>query len=282
MVVADAYTDNEGRFLFSDLPPNVYHIIINVESFQPVDRIVTMSSVIISTQHVQITLTPVEKSEQEPPHGMVSGGNPHLVSAADYTRKFAPEVVKEFEKGVDAEQDGKEDEAVKHYRKAVAIAPDFYPARNNLGIRLLNKQKFREAEEQFEAVIRLSPNDAQGYFNLGNVLALTERYADAERTLHEGLKYQPDAAMGHFLLGFIYLRTGHFEESEKRLRWSLQLDPSLSKARIELADALLQQKNPAAAVAELKRFMQDYPQDPLLPQVKRLLAKLEEEAKKDN
>lgn len=279
MVVGDTYTDNEGRFFFYGLPANAYHVRMDVEGYRPVDQIVVMSTIVISNQYVQINLTPEEKAPDQPPDGPTIGGNPYLVRAAEYLKKYPAAAVKEFEKGMDAEQAGKEDEAVKHYRKAISIAPDFYPARNNLGIRLLGQQKFSEAEEQFEAVIRLSPNDAQGYFNLGNVLALTERYADAERTLHEGLKYQPDAALGHFLLGFIYLRVGQFEEAEKRLRWSLQLDPALSKARIELANALLQRKDTAGAVAELQRFVTDYPRDPLLPQVKKLLAKLEAEAK---
>jgi Flp pilus assembly protein TadD len=275
MVVGDTYADNEGRFFFYGLPSNVYHVRMDVEGYRPVDQIVTMSTVAITSQHVQINLVPVEKAPVRPPEGPVRGGNPHMVQVAEYLKKYPAEAVKEFEKGVAAEQQGKDELAIRHYLKAVGLEPSFYPARNNLGIRLLGQQKFAEAEEQFEAVIRLSPNDAQGYFNLGNVLALTGRYADAERTLHEGLKFQPDAALGHFLLGYIYLRAGQYEEAEKRLRWSLQLNPALSKARIELANALLQRKNTAAAIEELRRFVADYPQDPLLPQVRKLLAKLE-------
>lgn len=275
MVIGDTFADNEGRFGFYQLPANIYQIRISEEGYEPVEQTVAMSPVAIASQYVQIVLRAKPETQPGAPPGAASGGNPYLVSATDYHKKYAAEAVKEFEKGVRAEQQQKLEEAVKHYKKAIEIEPDFYPALNNLGTSYLSLRKFKDAESQFEKVIALSPNDSQGYFNLGKVFAFTERYADAERTLHEGLKREPDGALGHFLLGFIYLRAGHFDEAEKRLRWALQLDPNLSHARLELANLHVQRNQLEAAIGELQLFIEKYPADPLLPQAKKLLSKLE-------
>jgi Flp pilus assembly protein TadD len=282
VVVNTAFTDSQGQFAFYNLISNPYHVSLRVDGYQPVRETITVNPAISPTFHVRIQLSPILRppaAEKEQPSGASFVGNPHRIAVADYAQKFPPAAVKEFEKGMAAEQGGRDDDAIKHYQKAIGIEADFYPARNNLGIRYLNKRKFTDAEVQFEAVIRLRPGDAQGYFNLGNVFALTGRLADAERTLHEGLKHEPDAAMGHFLLGYVYLRAGQYEEAERRLAWALQMDRSFSKARIELANLYLQQKKRARAIEELKRFVQEYPKDPLLPQVNKLLAKLEAEEK---
>lgn len=277
LIVQNSFTDNQGQFAFYYLIANPYHVKVEVEGYQPVRETVTVNPSISSSFHVRIQLSPVIRTaaaeRDNPPNDL--GGNPHLISAADYRRKYPPEAVKEFEKGVQAEQRRQPDEAIKHYKKAIDIEPAFYPALNNLGTLYLSKNRTAEAEEQFEKVIQLSPNDAQGYFNLGHVFCLTDRHADAERTIEEGLKRRPDAAMGHFLLGFLYIRTGFLDEAEKRLTWTLQLDPLFSKARIEMANLYMQRKQPEKAVAELKLFIEKYPGDPMLPQVKKLLAKLE-------
>jgi len=277
LVVQNSFTDNQGQFSFSYLIANPYHVKVEVEGYQPVRETVVVNPAISPTFQVRIQLSPIVRTaaaeKNRPPNDL--GGNPHLISAADYRRKYPPEAVKAFEKGVEAEQRRQPDEAIKHYKKAISIEPAFYPALNNLGSLYLRENKTKEAEEQFEKVIQLSPNDAQGYFNLGHVFCLTARYADAERTVEEGLKRQPDAAMGHFLMGYLYIRTGYLDEAEKRLRWALQLDALFSKARIEMANLYMQRQQPEKAIAELKLFIEKYPGDPMLPQVKKLLAKLE-------
>ena len=95
--------------------------------------------------------------------------------------------------------DNKKDEAIAHYRKAIEIAPDFHPARNNLGTLYLGKSDFKAAEEQFREAVRLDQNEAQAYFNLSNVLMLTGRFTEAETTLAQGLQRRPDSAFGYFL-----------------------------------------------------------------------------------
>ncbi len=109
--------------------------------------------------------------------------------------------MKEFDAGVKADNHHKPDDAIRHYEKALLIAPDFYPACNNLGTAYLNKGSYAAAEEQFKHAIRLNSNDAAAYFNLGNLHYLTHHYDEGLNWVDQGLNKEPSSAFGHFLKG---------------------------------------------------------------------------------
>lgn len=275
MTINSAFCDNEGRFNFINLLPNAYHLIVNAEGYQPVHQVVVVSPTTSLTAHARIILTPLASSRPESPPAPAPGGNPFLVNPAEYSRKFPREAVKAFEVGMKADQQGKVDKAIRHYEEAIRLAPDFYPARNNLGVRYLGDRSFDEAEKQFTEVLKLNNNDAQAYFNLGNVYYLTKRYDDAKRALQEGLRREPNSALGHYLLGSVGVRTGELNTAERQLRMAIEFDPKMSKVRLELVNLYLQQQKRSDAIEELKSFTKLFPHDPLLPKVKEVLKKLE-------
>jgi len=269
------YCDQEGRFAFYNLVSNPYHVVIEAEGYQPFHQIVTVNPTITQTTLVHIVLVPMANSKAEGPPALPSGGNPYAVNIANYAKEFPAEAVKEFEAGVKSDKLGKLDQAILHYRKAIRIAPDFYPARNNLGVRYLSKGDFEAAENELRQAIKLNPNDAQAYFNLGNVLYVTKRYRDAAGILQEGLHKQPDSALGLHLLGAVQIRLGTLDEAERSLRAAIALDGKMSKTRLELANLYLLQHRQADAARELKSFVEQFPHDPMLAKVKEVLKKLD-------
>jgi len=164
-VVNTVYTDGEGRFGFNGLPGNLYHIVINDSDYQPFEQDVPVDPTTSSIHVISVFLIPHEA--KKPDHvSKVSGGNPSLTDSAQYTNRIPKPARKQFEKGVKSDQEGKTDDAVRYYQKALELAPDFYAARNNLGSDLLGKSDFTGAQQQFEEVIKVNPSDAAAYFNL--------------------------------------------------------------------------------------------------------------------
>jgi tetratricopeptide (TPR) repeat protein len=268
------YCDNEGRFAFYDLLPNLYSVTIDSEDYQPVRVTVVLNPKISRTSYVRISIMPKEKAAAEKPPDAASGSNPFAINAADSGKSFPPEVKKEYDAGVKADGQGKADEAIRHYQKAIDLAPDFYPARNNLGVHYMGKGDLKGAEAEFTQVIKVHQSDAAAYFNLGNVYYLTKRYDDAARTIQDGLRRDPTSALGNFLMGAVSIRLGQNDAAERYLRRAIELDPSMSRAHLELVNLYLQQQKKKEAVDELKSFEKLFPLDPLLPQVKATLAKL--------
>jgi len=276
--VNSVYADAQGQFSFSSLPPNPYSIVIEDEAYYPVEVRAEVHPEIPTTV-VQITLRPREAPKKNDPIGSrASGSNPNLVMPADYNKRFPKKAVKEYARGVDAEHKGKREEAIAHYEGALKIAPDYYPAHNNLGSLYLSKSDFQLAEAQFRESVRLNQNDAQAYFNLGNVLMLTGRYTESETVLEDGLRRRPDSAFARFLQGQLFERTGKFDQAEKSLRGALQVDPSMSQAHLQLVNLYLQQNRKEDAIRQLQDFLKAFPSAPTAAKAKEVLNRLQSQA----
>jgi Flp pilus assembly protein TadD len=280
--VNSVYADAGGFFSFAGLEANAYHIVIVDEAYYPVDVRAVVNPETPNSM-VQVTLRPREEQKKNDPMGArVSGSNPYLVSPDEYDKRFPKKAVKEYQRGVGAEHKGEREEAIAHYEGALKIAPDYYPAHNNLGALYLSKSDFQSAEAQFRESVRLDQNEAQAYFNLGNVLMLTGRYTESEAALAAGLQRRPDSAFARFLLGCLFARTGKFDAAEKSLREALQLDPSMSQAHLQLVNVYLQQKRKEDAVQQLQDFLKAFPGAPTAAKAREVLNKLQSQEGKRN
>jgi Tfp pilus assembly protein PilF len=266
------YTDNEGRFGFNGLAANLYHVMVNENGYLPVQEDVSVG--VNSMQILTIYLVPNETQAKSATS--IKGGNTRLAGSTQLTQQIPKAARKQYEKGVRSDKDGKPDEAIAHYQKAVELAPDFYEARNNLGSDLLSKSKFPEARQQFEKVITINPSDAAAYFNLANLSLLTQQYDQAQSWVEQGLSKQPDSAFGQFLLGSLYGKSGKPGEAEVALKRCLELDPFMSKAHLALVNLYLQQKRDNDAASELRLFLKNFPEDPFAPKARQVLQKLED------
>jgi Flp pilus assembly protein TadD len=275
--IATTFTDSEGKFSFSELSPNIYRLAVDDEKYRPAEVLVQVNPLLNGMNMARIQLIPRESAGASSPS---PGSNPNMVNSAEFTKQIPKPALKEFNKGTNADKDGRIDDAIAHYQKAVSLAPEFYAARNNLGSAYLGKSQFDAAQEQFEKVIQTNPSDAAAYFNLGNLFLLTQKYQDAVRWLEQGLSKEPNSALGHFLLGSLHMRTGNIEQAEKELQTSLQLDPKMLKAHLALVNLFLQRGRPADAVAELKIFLKASPNDPFAPKAREVLHRLEGKAAK--
>ena len=131
---------------------------------------------------VDIVLIPKKKDKPDAAASPnPNGSNPDMIDVREYADKFPKRAVKEFDKGLGADAEGKHDDAIRHYLKAVEIAPDFYLAHNNLGSDYQNKSDFANARKEFERVVQLNQSDAAAYFNLSNVCMLTGQLTEAQQ-----------------------------------------------------------------------------------------------------
>ncbi len=268
------YTDDQGKFGFYALPVNLYFVDINDEHYQPVHERAELSPIML-TAFVKITLTPKAPAKGEKPATSLSGGNPNVTDVREYAKRFPKKAFQEFQKGVKEDGTGKRKEAIRHYQMALQIAPDFYPAHNNLGSDQLAENNLPDARSEFEKVVQLNHSDAAGYLNLANVCMLMGQLADAQHFLGEGLRLQPESALGKFLLGSLNMRTGRLAEAEGALREAAQLDPFMAQARLQLINVLLKEGKKSDALDQLHEFIKIFPKSPFRPQAEQLVHRLE-------
>jgi tetratricopeptide (TPR) repeat protein len=273
--IGSAYCDDQGRFGFYNLVASQYRVSVDDDAYEAVSETSDLNPAQSTTNMVNLTLVPRPSSKKDPLQGRVEGSNPYLVDPADYNRQFPKKTLKEFAKGTEADHQGKTDEAIQHYEKALSYSPNYYPAHNNLGSIYLGRQNFNEAQAQFEAALKANQNDAEAYFNLANVLLTTQRYPAAEREIEDGLQRRPDSAFGLFLRGLLYSRTGRPELAEKSLQSALKLDPKMQQVYLQLVNLYMQQKRRPEAIGELESYLKAFPDSPLSPKARESLKRLQ-------
>jgi tetratricopeptide (TPR) repeat protein len=273
IVVSEVWTDTEGKFLFRDLPSNLYHVSIADDKYELYEEEVKLEPRITPVNILSITLRP-KVVVKDQVNSAFRGANPYLVDPASYERNFPKKAVREFERGAESQLKADYDDAIRHFQAALKFAPDFYPAHNDLGAIYVTRSRFPEAQAEFQAVLKFNQNDTQAYLNLGNVFLLTKRYEEALGMVREGLKREPNSGYGEFLLGSVYERQSRMLEAERALRDAVRLDPSISRAHLQLVNLFLREQRTQDAISELRVFLKRFPSDPLAAHASEVLQRL--------
>jgi len=131
------------------------------------------------------------------------------------------------------------------------------------------------ARKEFEQASTLNQSDAAAYFNLSNVCMLQGELTDSQRYLDEGKHRQPDSAFAPFLEGTLNFRAGRLPQAEALLRRAIELSPFMAQAHLQLVNVFLQQGRKDEAVAQLRGFVEAFPEGQYSAQAKGLLKKLQ-------
>jgi tetratricopeptide (TPR) repeat protein len=200
--------------------------------------------------------------------------------------------VTEHNLGAALQSDGRLDQAIERYRRAVAIKPDYAPAYSNLGTVLAAKGDLAGAVTAYERALAADPGVPDARYNLGNALlrngdprravdqfqralaaapdsvevrtnlaiALAElgQLDDGVRFAREAVSLKPTSAITQRVLGQI-LSTLNRPEAETALREATRLAPSDADARYALARWLLERERFADAIPQLTALVEIAP-----------------------
>jgi len=159
-------------------------------------------------------------------------------------------------------------EAEAHLRRAVAIAPGSALAHGVLADALRGQSKTTHAIEQYRAALILDPGSPRWLGGLANALLDAGRTAEAVDAYRRALEREPSAA-AYANLGLALLNRGSHPEAIENLERALELKPNFAVARGNLGIALLESKQPDAAIGQLQLALE---RDPDLALVRANLA----------
>ncbi len=132
------------------------------------------------------------------------------------------------------------DEALAHHREAARIAPNFTEARNNLGACLLERGELDEAVTHLAAALRLSPDDASAHTNMGNALTHLGKIDQALDHYRTALRVAPDFVRAHLNLGMVLVWQKRYAEAISHLNEAVRIRPNHLSGRYNLGVALEQ------------------------------------------
>ena len=150
-----------------------------------------------------------------------------------------------------AEQ-GRLDEAIAHFRRAVEIEPSYANAHNNLGNALLRKGSLDEAIVHFKKAAAIQPGFAVTHYNLGNALFRKGEVDEAIAAFEKALQLAPQFAEAHNNLGAALLRKGRADEAIACFQSALRYNPDYANAHNTLCAALLQTGRLDEAIAHVR------------------------------
>jgi Tfp pilus assembly protein PilF len=138
---------------------------------------------------------------------------------------------------------GKQMEAILHYRHALSIRPDDADTHNNLGLLLALRGDIEKSLEEFQQAVQIDSSHAKAFFNMGRVFAGQGHLERAVQNYRQALRLSPSEAEIHFGLGNALAMQGQVGAATTQFQEAVRLKPEFADAHVQLARLLAAQGN---------------------------------------
>jgi serine/threonine-protein kinase len=153
------------------------------------------------------------------------------------------------------------DASLRYYGVAMAIRPQSPGVRLNLGLALLRKGAFAEAEAEFREAIRLKPDYGGAYVDLGSAYEQQKRYDEALKQYNRAAEVEPNLEQAHEGLGRIFSIKGQRPEAVAEFKQALTLQPNIGRLHVLLGEEFFYQGKATVAQQEFRRGFELDPRD---------------------
>jgi protein O-mannosyl-transferase len=148
---------------------------------------------------------------------------------------------------------GKPDQALGFFQKALELNPGFYIAYQNMAVIYRARGDLETAKKMIEKAIELNPESELYMVMLGTILGDQKQYEEAIRVLKKALEAYPRSAQIMTQLGVAYLETGRETEACAEFDAAQRIDPSLPDPYLQKARAMLSKGEAQEAIKLLEK-----------------------------
>jgi Flp pilus assembly protein TadD len=149
-----------------------------------------------------------------------------------------------------------------HHRRMVELAPQEPIVHSSLGIELFKQGRFDEAISHYNKALTLRPGiETAIHYNMANALMRLGRFDEAVKHYAESVRLNPNQADVYDCLGWALASLGKFDEAVENCKKALKLAPDLITAHGHLGLALAGEGRTDEAVRELQIFLLKLPDD---------------------
>ena len=255
----------DGSFSFTHLRPDSYRVIVNGgDEFENAFETVQVGSAgpvpaqgnpgqyaIPVIYQVQIYLQPKKTSASN-----TEANQPIPANVAKPARDL-------FNKGVEFARLGDHKKSIEQFKLAIAQAPDFELAYNELGVQYLTLGQPDKAAEAFTNALKLAPEDFVARLNYGIALLNLNKFAEAEKQLRQALQKNAAAPTGHYYVALALMKQQEFEKAEAEFQTSIKnSNDRIAPAHKYLGGIYWRNKQYGRAADELTRYITLDPRAP--------------------
>uniref|UniRef100_A0A8C0T1M3 Transmembrane O-mannosyltransferase targeting cadherins 1 n=1 Tax=Canis lupus familiaris TaxID=9615 RepID=A0A8C0T1M3_CANLF len=145
---------------------------------------------------------------------------------------------------------GRNREAISHYRTALRLYPRHASALNNLGTLTRDAA---EAKMYYQRALQLNPQHNRALFNLGNLLKSQEKKEEAITLLKDSIQYGPEFADAYSSLASLLAEQERFKEAEEIYQAGIKNCPDSSDLHNNYGVFLVDTGSPEKAVAHYQQ-----------------------------
>jgi tetratricopeptide (TPR) repeat protein len=268
--VATTYTNDRGEADFNNVPVGDYHVEVKGDGIQSTtsDTFEIDSRKISQSQYVTVRQT--EDSGPKP----VSGKSA-MVSASDLN--VPPKARKEVDKANEAMAEHNWKKALEHLNQAIALAPQYATAFNNLGVLYAKMNDIPREEEALKKAVAADDHFAPALLNYGKLCLSEKNPAQAEALLQKATTVDPTNPEILMLLAYAEYLNRHFDAaiaSAQQAHGQGHDHPSF--VHYIAARSYQQQNHQQQALSEFQTFLQEEPKGPRADQVRADVAKIQD------
>lgn len=155
-----------------------------------------------------------------------------VLSAVFYFMSSPKNKVKTYaNRGLDFYKEGKFEEAIEQFNKAIEINPEISGLYRGLGGAYLELGDYGKAIENFEKALSMNPNNPNTYNGLGEVYYQIGDYDKAIEYFKEAINIDSNYDKAYIGLGLTYYYSSRrYKEAEEKFNEALEIDPNNFRA----------------------------------------------------
>lgn len=275
-------TDKKGNYIHMGIAAGDYRIVIRAAGFQPAVKSPVRPSIQEpSTNDFQLTPGEDRKFDFE----LSTQERQKLeeeVKKQEKRKQASAEVQALFDQGLKLAAEGKHEEAIAEYEKALKMDNEQANIWANMADSYSKMGKDAEAVETFKKAIAIKPNEAALYTNMGVVLSKMGKNAESQEAFKKATELNPQSAAQNFYnIGATLVNNGKTQEAAEAFRQAIAADANFSEAYYQLGMCLSgQEKTMQDAVKALETYVKIGKKPDQIQVAKEIISALQGSSKK--